>query len=74
MSEVDIKDLTIESYRLTRYINSGPTGVKITHIPTGITIIEDRARSQHINKRVALQELERVLNMEAIRSKALENV
>ena len=58
-------DLEISFYR-----SSGPGGqkknvtdsaVRVRHLPTGITVVATRARSQHRNKAMALAELERRL-------------
>ena len=38
-----------------------PVGVKITHKPTGIVVTEDSERSQHRNREVALQKLEKLV-------------
>lgn len=38
-----------------------PVGVKITHKPTGTTVIESSERSQHRNRELALQKLEKMV-------------
>ncbi len=36
-------------------------GVLVRHLPTGISIVEDRERSQHQNRVVAFDKLDRIL-------------
>lgn len=72
---VNKNDLKIECIR-----GKGPGGanknkvsscVKITHIPTGITVMKD-GRDQNVNKQMALDELERRLKELVDRKKAKE--
>jgi protein subunit release factor A len=56
-------DLTIEVYPYRfgkggQTVGSGPTGVKVTHNPTGIFAMCDGHRSQHKNKQTALAMIE----------------
>ncbi len=37
-----------------QHVGSGPAGVKVTHIPSGITACVDIGRSQHINRMIAM--------------------
>lgn len=36
-------------------------GIKLTHIPSGIVVIVEHARSQHLNRRIALDAMEGAL-------------
>ena len=70
--EVDMVDETItpDKIRIEKFHSSGPggqnvnkveTGVRVTHIPTGITVSSTRERSQFMNKQDALKKLSAVL-------------
>lgn len=70
--EADIVDETItpDKIRIEKFHASGPggqnvnkveTGVRVTHIPTGITVSSTRERSQFMNKQDALKKLSAVL-------------
>lgn len=37
-----------------QHVGSGPSGVKVTHLPTGITATCEAGRSQHINRMIAM--------------------
>lgn len=39
------------------------TGVRITHKPTGLTLMIDSERSQHRNKELALAEMQKALDL-----------
>ena len=65
MPEIPDKDLEFSFFR-----SSGPGGqkknvtesaVRLRHLPTGITVVATRSRSQHRNKQLALEELTRRL-------------
>ena len=38
-------------------VNKVATGVRVVHIPTGIAVVSTEARSQHMNKQIALNRL-----------------
>lgn len=38
-------------------VNKVETGVRVVHIPTGIAVVSTEARSQHMNKQLALNRL-----------------
>lgn len=59
-AELDPNDLRIETYSPTRrpsWTAHTDRGIRITHIPTGVTVSEHEDRSQHRNKAVALEKL-----------------
>lgn len=58
---VNPADLTIETWPPRQIggqqVGAGPTGVKITHEPTGIVVCVDVQRGLHRNKLIALDAL-----------------
>ena len=49
-------------------VNKVETGVRVIHIPTGISVVSTEARSQHMNKKLAVNRLRDILaerNMES---------
>lgn len=58
-------DITIESYRSGgpggQHVNKTESGVRITHLPTGITVTSTKERSQYMNKQDALKKLSAIL-------------
>lgn len=60
---MELKDLKIEIWpprqnKGGQHVGSGPSGVKITHLPSGIEAFVDIGKSQHINRIIALEMIE----------------
>lgn len=66
-------DITIESYRSGgpggQHVNKTESGVRITHLPTGITVTSTKERSQYMNKQDALRKLSAILKNANIASR-----
>jgi peptide chain release factor 2 len=62
--EIDSNDLKVECYpNVVKGMKVGiPVGVKITHVPTGLSTICEEHRSQHKNRDEALRQLEALLD------------
>ena len=44
-----------------QHVGTGPHGVKLTRLPSGITVTVTHERSQHLNRRIALDAMEGAL-------------
>lgn len=59
------EDLKWETKRASgkggQHVNKTESSVRLTHIPTGLTVISEDERSQHRNKTIALERLRRAL-------------
>jgi peptide chain release factor 1 len=61
--EIDIRkeDLKVDTFRSSgaggQNVNKVETGVRFTHLPTGVVAESTEARSQHKNREIALQKL-----------------
>lgn len=41
-----------------QHVGTGPSGVKVTHIPSGIEAYVEIGRSQHVNREIAVNMIE----------------
>lgn len=59
------KDVKLEAIRSTgpggQHVNKTNSAVRLTHIPTGIKLRVDTDRSQHRNRKLALERLQQIL-------------
>lgn len=63
---LNAEDIRVEAWpprtdRGGQHVGTGPSGVKITHLPTGIEACVDTGRSQHINRLLATEMIEAAL-------------
>lgn len=59
--KLKLEDISItlwSSTSISGFSLATPKGVRITHLPTGVVVREDRGRTPHVNRLTALKELE----------------
>jgi peptide chain release factor 2 len=59
-SMIDPAHLKVETYPLIKnrggqHVALTPTGIQVTHLPSGIMAIVDIGRSQHRNRQIAME-------------------
>lgn len=63
---IDRADVRVDTYRATgpggQHRNKTSSAVRLTHLPTGIVVTAEEDRSQHRNRAVAWQRMERALD------------
>ena len=52
-----------------QHVGTGPSGVKVTHIPTGIEASVDVSKSQYVNRMIAIEMIEAAITHPRIGSK-----
>ncbi len=60
------EDLSVEAWPPRKppggqHVGTGPSGIKVTHIPTGIEACVDIGKSQHTNRCIAIDMIESAL-------------
>ncbi|AFS77590.1 peptide chain release factor H [Gottschalkia acidurici 9a] len=74
--DIDFKDIKIETMRCSgnggQNVNKLETGVRVTHILTGITAIAQEERSQYQNKKLAISRL--IKKIEALKAENDKNL
>ena len=53
--------LTASQTKKLVYVNKVETGVRLTHLPTGITVTATEERTQQANRKIAVKKLQAIL-------------
>lgn len=65
MSDIPPEDLRCETWPPRQnggqHVGTGPNGVRLTHIPSDTQVTVTVARSQHINRMLALEAIEAII-------------
>lgn len=63
------RDCEVQVFRATgpggQGVNTTDSAVRMTHVPTGITVVSRETRSQHRNRQICLQKLMQILKRRA---------
>lgn len=75
--DTNTKDIKIDTFRSSgkggQSVNTTNSAVRITHIPTGIVVENQDERSQYMNKKKCLEELNYLLNEKQKQNEAFQN-
>ena len=76
MPKVDERDLKIDVFHSSgaggQHINKVETAIRVTHLPTGISVVCQDERSQLKNKKRALENIEKKLRSEQSEKRRIE--
>ncbi len=63
MTDLDPKDLLIDVFSRSGWVNMASHGVMITHKPTGLSVKKDDPVPYRVNQAAALEELTKLVEM-----------
>lgn len=73
--EYDETQVRFETFRSSgkggQHVNKVESGVRAIHIPTGLTVVSTDGRSQHMNKKIALNRLCQEISNQNVQGQAL---
>jgi protein subunit release factor B len=59
--ELLLRECEVDTFRSSgpggQHVNKTESGVRLTHLPTGVVVSSQQERSQHVNKAIALRKL-----------------